>query len=153
MKTGNNSWTQWHRVAATALLVCAPVLTYGEQSFVPTDLGNSAARTGQFKTLSNDALDERADQMRNNSLSAHQRAMNFQWLSEHSGQESAIHGKRAVSRLIQRSFKSYWNRKRDEHFGENTLVPDSDGRGNIRGFDYDLHVSDDELEVGIVYEF
>ena len=92
--------------------------------------------------------------MRDSSLSASQRAMNYQWLSEHSGSESAIHGKRAVSKLFQRSLKGYWNRKRDEHFGDNTLVPDSEGRGSVSSsFNYDVHVSSDELELGIVYEF
>lgn len=120
--------------------------------FLPSEI-KSYKHSDIYSTLSNEELAIRAQQIRYNGITPTQRAMNYQWLSEHSGSEKAIHGEKAVSKLIERHLKAFIDDRAGGKWIKNQLMPDSSGEGFIKSMDYDLKLRSDKLVIGITYEF
>ena len=123
-----------------------------EGVFLPSEI-RSYNHNQSFTTLSNEDLELRAEQIRYNSLTPSQRAMNYQWLSEHSGSEKAIHGNKAVTKLIERQVKAYIDENAGGVWIKQKLMPESNGQSFIKDVDYDLKLRSNKLVIGITYEF
>ena len=121
--------------------------------FLPSEVKSSNSGIHSFTTLSNEDLLIRANQMKYDELTASQRAMNYQWLSEHSGSEDAVRGNKAVSKLVERHLKAYIDNRGGSRWIKSKLMPDSSGNGFIKSVDYDVKLRSDKLVIGISYEF
>ena len=121
--------------------------------FLASEVKSPDGRVQSFTTLSNEDLLIRANQMKVEGATPSQRAMNYQWLSEHSGSEDAIHGDKAVSKLLERHLKAYLDERGGKQWLTKTLLSDSPGTGFFKGVDYDLKVRANKALIGITYEF
>ncbi len=135
------------------LLIAADQATAGDDFFLPTELsGGHSASFPVSGTLSNEQLIIYAAAIRDQHLSATQRALNHQWLSQYQN-DDRIDGSRAFSRLFQRGFKEYWDKKRKEDFADLNYVPDSNGKGSVSEMNYDIRLSSDKINFGLTYDF
>ena len=136
------------------LILSAPSLGSADKLFLPNDFSGHG-KTGLMMmdgTLSNADLVERAAEIQNQELSMTQRLLNNRWLSQHQ-QDDSVEGNKVLSRLLKRSFKTYWNRKRDTDFANKKYLPDADGNGRVSEMDYKVRLSSDTLTLGMTYEF
>ena len=142
-------------IATTAMFGAANAALAEEMNevFLPGEVKAFGAKTNPYTTLTNEDLAIRADQMRDSVLSPSQRAMNYQWLSEHSGSEDAIHGNKAISKLLERQLKAYIDERAGGMWIKQKLMPDSSGQGFIKSVDYDLKLRSNKLVIGVTYEF
>ncbi len=123
------------------------------EPFLTSEVKSFTGAPHSFTMLSNEDLALRADQMRVDTLTPSQRAMNYQWLSEHSDSEKHIHGEKAITKLIERHLKSYIDERAGGEWIKSKLMPDSDGSGFIKSVDYDVKLNANKLVIGITYEF
>ena len=136
-----------------ALLVVLPYPAFADSDIFQPGLHPSRDKSHiSSKTFSNQDLTTQARAIRNHRLSATQRALNHRWLAQHNDDDQ-IEGSKAFSRLLQRSFKVFWDETRKEKFSGLDYVPDSEGQGSINEMNYDIHMSSDEINFGLVYEF
>jgi len=138
------------------LLVFASSVSLAEgvnDTFLPSEVLPYATNVQSYTTLSNEDLAIRAAQMRYEALTPSQRAMNYQWLSEHSDSEKTVHGERAITKLIERHLKSYIDEKAGGIWLKEKLMPDPSGNGFIKSVDYDVKLRSDQLVIGITYDF
>ena len=143
-------------LASGWLTLFVSVMAHGEPAgllFLPSEVKSPNGRVHSFTTLSNEDLLIRADQMKHDRITPSQRAMNYQWLSEHSGSEDAIHGDKAVSKLVERHLKAYLDERGGSRWLENTLLPESSDRRFIKGVDYDVKLRANRMVIGVSYEF
>jgi len=120
--------------------------------FLPSELKlQENSQVTSFTTLTNEDLATRADQLRDSDISPSQRAMNYQWLSQESGNEQAISGSKALSKLAERQLKAYLDEKDSTIWLKEKLMPDSDGF--IKSMDYDLKLRSNQFVIGVSYEF
>ena len=150
-------------VGATALFLQMTVLCAlpstaiaGDELFIPDSLNSSndrSERKAQLSSLCNKDLAMQAEQIRNTTMSAEQRKLNYQWLMIHSGEDRQYTGGRAFSKIAQKILRQYWQDKRQE-LGDNALLDD---KGNLKrqynGIDYGLTTSGGGLNVGLNYTF
>ncbi|MYM62982.1 hypothetical protein [Pseudomaricurvus sp. HS19] len=106
------------------------------------------------KGMSNEQLATMAEYIRNNEMSAEQRALNHQWLEqEHYNDDIRVGGK-VLSYLFRMGFRTYWDGLRNKHYNNTNLVPDGDGNGQItEEVEYKLRLSEDEARLLVEYEF
>lgn len=80
------------------------------------------------------------------------RPLNTIWLDQ--DEQQHYENGRALGRIAQLIFKSYWRSAREQYFHGNTAIPDSDGRGKVgRNFFYTLKVTNDETSLMLKYPF
>lgn len=140
-------------LVATIFLIVITSSSAEDEFFLPNSLVQGDNRQHlDFSNLNNAQLLERARELRSQELNATQRALNYQWLESHQNHEF-VEGSKAYKAFFKRGLKEFWNRQRKERF-KSERVPDINGRGSIsREVDYDLHLSSDELKIGLSYEF
>ena len=120
--------------------------------FLPSEI-KSYNHSQSFTTLSNEDLAIRADQIRYNRITPSQRAMNYQWLSEHSGAEDPVHGEKAVTKLLERHLKAYIDERAGGRWIKQKLMPETNNDGFIKAVDYDVKLRANRMAIGITYEF
>ncbi|MGD9661928.1 MAG: hypothetical protein AB7U63_11685 [Porticoccaceae bacterium] len=137
------------------LLVSATTLAEPlDDLFLPSELKvQKNSQVMSFTTLSNEDLATRAHQLRDSNISPSQRALNYQWLSQESGNEEAVNGSKALSKLAERQLKAYLDEKEGTIWLKEKLMPDTDGRGFIKSVDYDLKLRSNQFVIGLSYEF
>lgn len=105
-------------------------------------------------TLDNLSLELWAADIRNNEMADVHRALNHQWIQQHQEGRVVTNGGRALSRIIQTGFKTYWNRVKYTHFKDNQLVPNAHGNGKLTSdLDYHMRINDDKVDFNIKYTF
>lgn len=144
------------RMAGAFVLLTGSAATLADsmnEPFLTSEVKSFTGAPHSFTTLSNEDLALRADQMRVDALTPSQRAMNYQWLSEHSDNEKHIHGEKAITKLIERHLKSYIDERAGGEWIKSKLMPDSGGNGFIKNVDYDVKLNANKLVIGVTYEF
>lgn len=149
------------RYTGAALIAFSLCFLFPETSFADPDgtfqpnelkhLRDSKAKP--YTTLSNEDLIIRANQLRDNDISPNQRAMNYQWLSSHSGAESTVDGGKALSKLAERQLKAYLDERESTKWIRSKLMPDESGNGFFKDVDYDLKLRANKLVIGLTYDF
>ncbi|MDM3870336.1 hypothetical protein QSV34_03100 [Porticoccus sp. W117] len=126
--------------------------------FLPSEIKSSKKDSSiahsELRSLCNEKLAERSEQIRSNRMSATHRALNYDWLSSYSEQGRQYHGGRAFGRMAQKMLREYWEYKR-QTLGDGALL-DEDGnlkQRNFRGVDYGLTTSGGGLNIGLNYTF
>ncbi|MGS2722518.1 hypothetical protein ACVBEJ_02155 [Porticoccus sp. GXU_MW_L64] len=126
--------------------------------FLPSEIKSSkkdaSLAHAELRSLCNEKLVERSEQIRSNRMSATHRALNYDWLSSYSDQGRQYHGGRAFGRMAQTMLKEYWEYKRQK-LGDGALL-DADGnlkQRKFRGVDYGLTTSGGGLNFGFNYTF
>ena len=144
----------WVLPAIFALLLSS--ITTASDLFLPNDfVGSNVSHSPVDNKLSNEELAERAEALRDQSLSITQRALNHQWMSQYQHSNN-VEGSKAFSRLFKRGFKKYWDQKRKTDFANKDYIPNSDGKGKVKmggDIDYDVRVSSNKINLGLTYEF
>ncbi len=147
-----------------AYFICALGLLFLAQTYIPQSLSDEFLppntlyqgdnrQHSSFSDLNNIELNQRAEDIRSESMQPTHRNLNYQWLEGHQKGEF-VEGSDALQTLLKRGLGGYWNRQRKEHFHDSKRIPDLEGRGRItREVDYDLRLSSDELKIGLSYEF
>ena len=114
----------------------------------------SASQAEKRLQMDNESLFRSAEQIRSDSMSAEQRALNHQWLMQSENEDSMHVGGRVFSTLMRMGFKTYWEGNRARFGSDNRIVPDSQGGGRVtREVDYRLRVSGDDIKLSFEYEF
>lgn len=104
--------------------------------------------------LSNEALQQSADDIRSSNMSMEQRALNHQWLDYENYEEDTRHGGKVLSTLFKMGFKTYWKGVRQERFSNSNLVPSEEGAGHFNSdVDYNLRISGDEMNFTVEMDF
>lgn len=123
-------------------------------TFQPNELKHLRdSKAKPYTTLSNEDLIIRANQLRKTEISPNQRAMNYQWLSSHSGVESTVDGGKALSKLAERQLKAYLDERESTKWIRSKLMPDESGQGFFKDVDYDLKLRSNKLVIGLTYDF
>lgn len=138
--------------AALLLLASTPAAAETD-TLMTSDIRAYTDGMTSYATLSNEDLLIRADQLRTTRISPHQRIMNYQWLSEQSGQSDTVEGGNAISRLIERHLKAYLKDTDSSKKLKETLMPEGNGNGFIKGVDYDVKLRANKFVIGVSYEF
>ncbi len=141
--------------AAAILCFVAPAAADpARQVFLPTEVDAYADSShASYTILSNRDLVIRANQLRGGRLSPSQRAMNYQWLSEHSGNEDAIRGDKAITKLLERHLENYLDRRQTTRWIKQKLLEQGPDGNVRRSFDYDVRLRSDNVVIGVRYEF
>ncbi len=133
--------------------------TAEDAMFLPNTLPYSASEDNastinEVRTLSNLNLAEQARLMRSGEMSAEQRAINYQWLSIHAGEESGVNTGKAFSRIVQQTLLEYWQSKHSQS-RDNKFITDRDGdiSTQLYDVDYKVRLSDNGIKFGFKYEF
>lgn len=104
--------------------------------------------------LSNEDLIRAAEDIRNNEMSAEQRALNHQWLDHDNYTDDMRFGSKVVSQLLKMGFKTYWKDVRNKKYANSAAVPTEEGNGKITSdVDYKFRISGDKLKLSVEYEF
>ncbi|NIB41537.1 hypothetical protein HBA55_18180 [Pseudomaricurvus alkylphenolicus] len=157
-----------------ALLICAGATSVHAEKmieadkhddlFVPDRLNfyNPLKHTGserkryqpQNTALTNNQLETICDQIRNNEMSASQRALNYQWL-EQDAEGAELHvGSKVVSKLVKMGLRTYWNGVHGKHYATSSVLPDGNGHGKFtEEVDYKIRLSGNKLKLSVKYEF
>lgn len=106
------------------------------------------------QALSNEDLNQLADNSRSGEMSASQRALNQQWLAQHGNEGQVNLGGHALQKILQIGFKTYWDSLRQTKFKAYKMIPDSEGQGNFgSATQYQLRLSDDKIKLAVEYNF
>ncbi|WP_346839190.1 hypothetical protein [Microbulbifer sp. SAOS-129_SWC] len=104
--------------------------------------------------MDNAALVEAADNLRNNSMSAVQRRLNYQWLQAHTHPEEyhPTTGGKALNEILKMGWDTYREQhKRSKNSG---LWRYTTGHGKFgQAMDYDLRLSGNKFKFSFEYEF
>lgn len=104
--------------------------------------------------LSNNELEQAAEDIRNNEMSAQHRALNHQWLQQENGEDEPTVGGKVFSELVKMGFRTYWDGVRDKHYSNTKIIPNSNGDGKVsEEVEYKLRLSDDKVKLTFEYEF
>lgn len=104
--------------------------------------------------LSNTDLENAAQQIRTNNMSAQQRALNHQWLEQQHNNDDPYMGSKVLSKLMQMGFRTYWDGVRNKHYASLKAVPDGSGSGKVsEEVDYKLRLSGNKVKLSFEYEF
>lgn len=104
--------------------------------------------------LSNQQLEQAAQNISSENMSMEHRALNHQWLDNHSRGKRIQEGGAAISAILKKGFSTYWNSIRASKFKTSKLMPDGDGSAEFAGgYDYKVNLSSNKLKLAINYEF
>lgn len=121
--------------------------------------GHQAKKTKRYSSrsigLNNNQLEDAANDIRNNEMSAQQRALNFQWLQQENNEyDDVTVGGRVLQELMKMGFRTYWDGVRNKHYSSSKIIPNSSGDGKVsEDVDYKLRLSDDTVKLTFEYEF
>lgn len=115
---------------------------------------NSSSLTEFNRHLDNESLLRSAEQMRSNSMSADQRALNYQWLQQDDPDSQVQLGGQVLSTLMKMGFKTYWEGNRIELNEGDSALPNSQGNGKFtEDIDYKIRMSGDKIKFSFEYDF
>lgn len=81
---------------------------------------------------------------------------NLMWMDRYQPGYKERRGGAAFGQIFRSYAKSLYKAYRANHNGDNSLLPDGEGRGSVgytTDMDYDLRVSGDEVKVGFKYSY
>jgi len=139
----------------------SPVLDTDGELFIPDSfnyynpLKHGAAkssRAADAHALDNQQLETAASYIRANEMSAEQRALNHQWLSQ-AGDSNIRIGNKVLSSIMRMGFKTYWTGVRNKHY-KSTAMPDGNGTGQLtEEVEYKLRLSQNKVRLVLEYDF
>lgn len=110
------------------------------------------SRAADPHALDNQQLEAAASYIRANEMSAEQRALNHQWLSQ-TGDSNIRIGNKVLSSIMRMGFKTYWTGVRNKHY-KSTAMPDGNGNGQLtEEVEYKLRLSQDKVRLVLKYDF
>ncbi|NHN39619.1 hypothetical protein G8764_20150 [Pseudomaricurvus alcaniphilus] len=120
----------------------------------PLKHGSERKTSGYSSQLmDNETLLRSAQQLRSDTMTQEQRALNHQWLVQGTD-DSAVVGSKVFSTLMKMGFKTYWEGNRVQFGGDNRVLPNDDGDGRITDdMDYKVRFSGDKIKLSLEYEF
>lgn len=137
----------------------APILPGQPQRYNPLQHKSSSGRTtsslsSSDREMDNNSLLRSAEQLRNTEMSAEQRALNYQWLQQHQGDDDPQVGGKVLQTLMKMGFKTYWEGTRINLDSNDEALPNSDGNGKVTDdIDYKIRMSGDKIKLSFEYEF
>jgi len=145
----------------TSAQASSPVLIDSGDLFLPDSFNyynplkhgtDKAARAADPHALDNQQLETAANYIRANEMSAEQRALNHQWLSQ-TGDGSIHLGNKVLSSIMRMGLKTYWVGVRNKHY-KSTAMPDGNGNGQLtEEVEYKLRLSQDKVRLVLKYDF
>lgn len=105
-------------------------------------------------TYTNYQLENAAEQIRTNNMSAQQRALNHQWLEQKHYNDDLYVGSKVFSKLMKMGLRTYWDGLRSKHYSTAKALPNGDGTGSVtEDVEYNVRVSGDKIKLSLEYEF
>ncbi len=101
------------------------------------------------RSLDNEALLQTVENLKSNAMSSSQRGHNYRWIQQGSN-DSSKHAKSIVRKIISSTVKTYWDQWRLRSFSNLSVIPDSEGKGNLhwqrQEIDYRVKVTGDDIK-------
>lgn len=139
----------------------SPVLDTSSAVFIPDSFNyynplkhgaTQTSRAADAHALDNQQLETAASNIRANEMSAEQRALNHQWLSQE-GNDNVRIGNKVLSSIMRMGFKTYWSGIRNQHY-KSTAIPDGNGNGQLtEEVEYKLRLSQNKVRLVLKYDF
>jgi len=139
----------------------SPILDASGTIFIPDSFNyynplkhgaTQTSRAADAHALDNLQLESAARYIRANEMSAEQRALNHQWLSQEGNNNIHI-GNKVLSSIMRMGLKTYWSSVRNKHY-KSTAVPDGNGNGQLtEEVEYKLRLSQNKVRLVLEYDF